>query len=88
MWKGQRRTSRFEKVADSTLRLDRRFKSRPYARAGLRENWIVNLVDGVLEVYREPQQLANETDEWVYRSVSVLRSRDTTLPKEDRRTRP
>ena len=62
------------------MRLDRRFKSRLYARAGLREYWIVNLVDGVLEVYREPQRVANETDEWVYRSVSVLRPRDTVTP--------
>src|SRR5262249_59935033 len=32
-------------VADSSLRLDRRFKAAVYAQAGLREDWIVNLVD-------------------------------------------
>ncbi|HEY7654371.1 MAG TPA: hypothetical protein VIG07_16270 [Methylomirabilota bacterium] len=29
-------------------------KGSPYARAGLADYWIVNLVDRVLEVYREP----------------------------------
>src|SRR5262245_46609486 len=37
-------------VADSTLRLDRRLKSALYARAGVREFWIANIVDGALEV--------------------------------------
>jgi len=41
-------------VADSSLRLDRRFKAGLYARAGLPEYWIVNLLDGTLEVHREP----------------------------------
>ena len=41
-------------VADSSLRLDRRFKAAVYARAGLREYWIVNLVERTLEVHREP----------------------------------
>src|SRR5262245_45310181 len=41
-------------IAESSLRLDRGLKHRLYARAGLSEYWIVNLVDGVLEVYRGP----------------------------------
>jgi Uma2 family endonuclease len=41
-------------VADSGLRLDRGPKARVYARAGIADYWIVNLVDRVLEVYREP----------------------------------
>jgi len=60
-------------VADSSLRLDRRFKSRLYARAGLAEYWIVNIVDGVLEVHREPYREADERDGWRYRSIEVLR---------------
>ena len=46
-------------VADSTLRLDRRLKGSLYARAGLRDYWIVNLVRGVLEVHREPWPAAH-----------------------------
>jgi Uma2 family endonuclease len=57
-------------VADSSLRLDRRFKAAIYARAGLLEYWIVNLVDCAVEVHREPQLATND---WTYRSVEVLR---------------
>jgi Uma2 family endonuclease len=41
-------------VADSSLASDREHKGSLYARAGLRDYWILNLVDRVLEVYREP----------------------------------
>jgi Uma2 family endonuclease len=67
-------------VADSSLRLDRRFKSRLYARAGLREYWIVNLIDRVLEVYRDPQPAADTIDEAEYRFVDVLRPPATVTP--------
>jgi len=68
-------------VADSSLRLDRRFKAAVYARAGLREYWIVNLVEGVLEVHREPQPAADAADDWLYRSVEVLRPPVTVTPR-------
>ena len=41
-------------VAHASLRADRRLKARLYARAGLADYWIVNLVDRVLEVHRAP----------------------------------
>jgi Uma2 family endonuclease len=41
-------------VADSSLKQDRLSKSRIYAAAGVPEYWIVNLRDGVLEVFRDP----------------------------------
>lgn len=41
-------------VADTSLEHDRGPKLRAYARAGIPEYWIVNLVDHVVEVYREP----------------------------------
>ena len=41
-------------IADSSLRLDRGPKAQVYARAGIADYWIVNLVDRVLEVRREP----------------------------------
>jgi hypothetical protein len=41
-------------VADSTLPDDRRWKGRLYARAGIVCYWIINLVDGCVEVYDDP----------------------------------
>jgi len=41
-------------VAESSLALDRQRKGSLYARAGLQDYWVLNLVDRVLEVYREP----------------------------------
>jgi len=67
-------------VADSSLRLDRRFKAAVYARAGLHEYWIVNLVDRALEVHREPQLPADTMDDWIYRSVEVLRPPASVTP--------
>src|SRR5215510_16593883 len=37
-----------------SLRADRILKARLYARAGIGDYWIVNLVDRVLEVHRSP----------------------------------
>jgi Uma2 family endonuclease len=41
-------------VSDSTLSYDRRRKGSLYARAGIADCWIVNLVARQLEVYRSP----------------------------------
>jgi Uma2 family endonuclease len=59
-------------VAESSLIFDRRRKGSLYARAGLLEYWIVNLVDRVLEVYREPAPDASGQYGWMYRSVLHL----------------
>jgi Uma2 family endonuclease len=67
-------------VADSSLRLDRRLKAGLYARAGLQEYWIVNLVDRVLEVHREPRRDADSAYGWAYRSTELLRPPATVTP--------
>ena len=41
-------------VSDSSLRYDRGEKAQLYAACGVPEYWIVNLVDRVVEVHREP----------------------------------
>jgi Uma2 family endonuclease len=41
-------------VADTSLLLDRRVKMPLYARAGVREAWLVDLTADLVEVYREP----------------------------------
>jgi Uma2 family endonuclease len=43
-------------VADSSLQHDRDIKLPIYARAGIPEVWIVNIVDRQLEVYRKPRR--------------------------------
>ena len=40
-------------VADSSLELDRTVKARLYAECGVPEYWVVNLVDGLIEVHTE-----------------------------------
>jgi Uma2 family endonuclease len=41
-------------IAETSLTLDRHRKASLYARAGLADYWVLNLVDRVLEVYRQP----------------------------------
>jgi len=67
-------------VADSSLRLDRRLKAGLYARARLQEYWIVNLVDGALEVHREPERAPDSAYGWVYGAAEILRPPGTVTP--------
>ena len=41
-------------ISDSTLQFDQQRKLPVYARYGIPESWVVDLVDGKLEVYRQP----------------------------------
>jgi Uma2 family endonuclease len=54
-------------VADSSLDIDRREKLQAYARGGIPVYWIINLVDGQVEVWSDPDQAAG----W-YRSRVVF----------------
>jgi Uma2 family endonuclease len=53
-------------VAESSLAVDRHHKGSLYARAGLTDYWVLNLVDRVLEVYREPAPDAAAPFGWRY----------------------
>ncbi len=57
-------------VADTSLGRDRLVKAALYARAGIREYWIINLVEGVLEVYRGPER--SPAGDSTYRRVRRL----------------
>lgn len=61
-------------VSDSTLRDDRLKKARAYARAGIGDYWIVNLVHRRLEVHRDP------TSEGKYRDVRAYTPEETVSP--------
>ena len=67
-------------VSLSRLALDRAHKSGLYARAGLADYWVVNLVDRVVEVHREPEPDASAPFGWRYRSISVLGPDATVSP--------
>jgi Uma2 family endonuclease len=58
-------------VADSSLAFDRDHKSSLYARSGFEDYWVVNLVERVLEVYRDPAPDASAPYGWRYRSVTT-----------------
>jgi Uma2 family endonuclease len=61
-------------VSDSTLRRDREVKRAVYAAAGIPIYWIVNLVENVVEVYRQPDP------QGVYQSAQrLLPSDELTL---------
>ena len=59
-------------VSESSVAFDRLAKGSLYARAGIPDYWIVNLVDRVLEVYREPGPEPTAPWGWAYRSVAML----------------
>jgi Uma2 family endonuclease len=65
-------------IAHDSLRADRTLKRRLYARAGVSDYWIVNLIDRVVEVYCEP--FADEHRRWSYRSLSLARPGDELVP--------
>ncbi len=68
-------------VAESSLAIDRQRKGSLYARAGLADYWILNLVDRVLEVYQEPVPDPAEPFGWRYarREVFDASARVTSL---------
>jgi Uma2 family endonuclease len=61
-------------VADSSVRVDRGRKRRMYARAGIPDYWIVDLIADRIEVYRDPVGSR-------YRSVTLLRRGDAVSPQ-------
>jgi Uma2 family endonuclease len=59
-------------VAEATLGSDRERKGSLYARAGLRDYWVLNLQDSVLEVYREPDPDPSALFGWRYARREVF----------------
>ncbi|HKZ04298.1 MAG TPA: Uma2 family endonuclease, partial [Methylomirabilota bacterium] len=58
-------------VADTSLAFDRDVKGSLYARAGIADFWIVNLLDRVVEVRRDPAADATARYGWRYGTVAV-----------------
>jgi Uma2 family endonuclease len=59
-------------VAVSSLGVDQERKGSLYARAGLADYWVLDLVDRVLEVYREPAADSAAPFGWRYARREVL----------------
>jgi Uma2 family endonuclease len=60
-------------VSDTSLEYDRKRKARVYAEAGIADYWIVNVVEGILEVHRDPGASG-------YRSISRLETGENVSP--------
>ena len=59
-------------VAEASLAADRQHKGSLYARAGLADYWVLNLVDRILEMYREPAPDAAAPFDWRYSRREVF----------------
>jgi Uma2 family endonuclease len=73
-------------VADDMIEKDRGIKREIYARAGIVEYWLVNLVDRQLEVYRQPSSTGIYADLQVYlpgQSVAPLSAPDKPIAVSD-----
>lgn len=67
-------------VAQTTLETDREIKSSLYAKAGIAEYWIVNLVENQLEVRRQPVAMPSAVYGFGYSSILILQSGQTVSP--------
>jgi len=67
-------------IADTSYRIDRRYKRSLYARAGIPEYWIVDLDRERLEVHREPEATPQARHGWHYRSLETLRPPAVVIP--------
>ncbi len=67
-------------VAQSGLRLARGRKATAYARARVADYWIVNLIDRVLEVHRQPVRPGPAQRHWGYAAIETLGADGTIAP--------
>ena len=66
-------------IADASLRHDRA-KASLYAQAGVPEYWIVNLIDRVLEVHRNPVPQPASVAEFRYATLQTYSEEDSLAP--------
>jgi len=67
-------------IAETSYRVDRDYKLSLYARAGVPECWLLNLVDETVEIHREPETSPAARYGWRYARVETLRAPDTVRP--------
>ena len=59
-------------IADTSLHFDREQKGSLYAKAAIADYWIVNLVDRVVEIYRDPRPDPSAPFGWRYASIEIF----------------
>ena len=67
-------------VAAAGLRVARGRKAAAYARGRIKDYWIVNLMDRVLEVHREPARPGPARRHWGYAAIDTLGMGATVSP--------
>ena len=67
-------------VAVSSLSYDRKQKASLYAKAGIKDYWIVNVEDELLEVYRRPIADANGEYGFSYAQTLIFKKGDVVKP--------
>lgn len=67
-------------VAEASLAFDREHKGSLYARAHVHDYWIVNLVDHVLEVHRDPAPSTAAPYGWRFSTQRRLDAADSVSP--------
>jgi len=67
-------------IAESSYRIDREHKAGLYARAGIADYWIVDVVNGAVEVHRDPVAAPDALYRLRYATVDVLRPPATVTP--------
>lgn len=72
-------------VADSTLSFDRQQKKKLYARNGIPEYWIINLVEQQLEIHRDPEEKDYNENITLQKgqSIAPLSAPDNTISVTD-----
>jgi Uma2 family endonuclease len=73
-------------IAETSYRTDREYKFSLYARAGIAECWLVDVVNERVEVHREPEVSSAALYGWHYRSIETLRSPAVVRPLITSRT--
>ena len=67
-------------VGDTSLQYDRTQKMSLYARCGIADYWIINLVDRAVEVHRDPMEDSAQPFGFRYREVVRLAATESIAP--------
>jgi Uma2 family endonuclease len=67
-------------IAETSLAYDRTYKMSLYAKAGILDYWIVNIMDRQLEVHRNPRVDTTQPYRFGYADITILTVTDSVTP--------